>query len=836
MFCFNRTEDPDGNEKPSLLTNFTFTPFKTWLSNNTSKAESDDSSAPSSRAWIKGVVICSWVIATVLTINIVLTIIAAGIAYSKNGEDDFSFAALYIGKCSVAKNWMTGLHFVINILSTVILGASNYSHSKQVWLPIGVPNIWGLLWSQRGKRRLLGWILLATSLPIHLIYNSAIYYSIGSTEYAIIIAPPGPMNGTGSVGWNQCFDSAVGLDIETVRAEMSRSDLKTLSIKECIDTFAHDFVSGQRMLVLVTDDPMPDGEPLAFMGRTDSTYTNEDGSTFRWMCGSGNLCSKDIVNEMVNGEEWTVQPILASYPWIKMQIPIEDGFQNVSWSYGSWLSQPDISHSPDTRRLNDVVHRATHEGEVQAALDDPSNWANASFPGNVTIFYYSFDCPSSYRQTRLGQTCRIDHCLTLPKDESCRLMFSPPICLVVIGCNLIKLICALLTARDGREDLFLTIGDAVASYLACPDPRTEGMCLLSRGLVNRGAQGWHRKPKKKDKTLDIPLYSKLPLQLPSRKRWFQAVSTGLWISTITLFVFLLALSIYALRVAISWFSDLSRATIWDNTVGEERPSTLIGIPTPPDAVGTFAMIILPNVLQLFVSIAYFMLDALLTAMLGAVEYNNYARNRKPLRVSWPRGAQRSTYYLSLPYRYSFPLLIASTVLHWLVSQSLYFVQIISFDINDVPIPTAGSATCGYSPVAMLFAIIVGGSLLMIPILLSLRRFESPMPLVAQCSAAISAACHPMTSSMDDTANHALKPVQWGEIPGIYSDRGMMVFSHRVDGDEDASGSGSGNEELQQTLPTADLDLTGTDAATPRLYHCSFTSEDVCEPREGRVYM
>jgi hypothetical protein len=123
--------------------------------------------------------------ATVLTINIVLAIIAAGIAYSKNGEQDFSFAALYIGKCSVAKNWMTGLHLVINILSTVMLGASNYcmqclvspsraqvdtAHSKRVWLRIGVPNIWGLLWSQRGKRQLLGWILLATSLPIHLMW------------------------------------------------------------------------------------------------------------------------------------------------------------------------------------------------------------------------------------------------------------------------------------------------------------------------------------------------------------------------------------------------------------------------------------------------------------------------------------------------------------------------------------------------------------------------------------------------------------------------------------------------------------------------------------------
>ncbi|KAL2695258.1 hypothetical protein AAEP93_004011 [Penicillium crustosum] len=605
---------------------------------------------------------------------------------------------------------------------------------------------------------------------------------------------------------------------------MSRSDLKRLSIQECIDTFAQDYVSGQRMLVLVTEDPMPEGEHLGFMGRPHAIATNVDGSTFEWMCDSGggseDVCSKDLVNEMVDGEEWSVHPIEPSIQLIQAQIPTENGFKNVSM--GSW-----IPNTPDTKRLDDVLYQFTHEDEVQAALDDPSNWVNASFQGNVTISL-SVHCPGNYYQpprgVRLVQARRIGHCLTVPRDESCRMMFSPPICLLVIGCNLVKLICALLTARDGRQELFLTIGDAIASYLACPDLRTEGACLLSKGLVVKGSQGWRRKTKKKDKMLDIPAYSKLPLQLPSRKRWFQAVSTGLWISTITL------PSIYAVTVAIPWFSNLSRGTIWDNSLGEARPSTLIEIPTPPGATGIFAMILLPNVLQLFVSIAYFMLNALLTAMLGAMEYNNYARNRKPLRVSWPRGAQRSTYYLSLPYRYSLPLLVASAVLHWLVSESLFFVQITPFDINGEPISSSQSTTCGYSPVAMLFAIIVGGSLFLVPILLSLRRFEFPMPLVVQCSAAISAACHPMTSSMDDTANHALKPVQWGEIPGIYSDRDLMVFSHRIDGDEDAGGRGSGNEELQQMLPNADLnDLARSGAAISQLYHCTFTSEDVCEP-------
>ncbi|OQD96815.1 hypothetical protein PENSOL_c014G08424 [Penicillium solitum] len=529
---------------------------------------------------------------------------------------------------------------------------------------------------------------------------------------------------------------------------MSRSDLKRLSVQECIDTFAQDYVSGQRMLVLVTDDPMPDGEPLAFMGLLNPSRQYYDGDSFLWMCTNTNdLCTKDIVNEMVDGEEWIVYPVTIAIPWIHAQIPTENGFRNVSLN--SWYPT-----TPDTQRLKKLLYQAS-EDEVQAALDDPSNWTNASFAGNVTIFTQLI-CPSPHRAVRLAQTRRIGHCLTVPRDESCRMMFSPPICLLVIGCNLVKLICALLTARDDREELFLTIGDAIASYLACPDPTTEGGCLLSKWLVVKGSQGWRRKAKRKDKMLQYTQSFHFNY-LPEND------------------------GIYGLTVATSKFSNLSRETIWDNSLGEARPSTSIGMPDIPGATGTFVMILLPNVLQLFASIAYFILNA-------------------------PRDTQRSTYYLSLPYRYSFPLLVASAVLHWLVSESFFFV-------------------------AILFAIIVICSLLLVLILLGLRRFESPMPLVAQCSAAISAACHPMTSSMDDTANHALKPVQWGEIPGIYSDRGLMVFSHRINGDEDASGRESGNEELQHMLPNADLnDLTRTGAAISQLYHCTFTSEDTNEQR------
>ena len=50
-----------------------------------------------------------------------------------------------------------------------------------------------------------------------------------------------------------------------------------------------------------------------------------------------------------------------------------------------------------------------------------------------------------------------------------------------------------------------------------------------------------------------------------------------------------------------------------------------------------------------------------------------------LRVTEPCGLQRSTYYLQLPYLYAIPLLIVSTLLHRLVSQSIFIAHIAVYE-------------------------------------------------------------------------------------------------------------------------------------------------------------
>lgn len=287
---------------------------------------------------------------------------------------------------------------------------------------------------------------------------------------------------------------------------------------------------------------------------------------------------------------------------------------------------------------------------------------------------------------------------------------------------------------------------------------------------------------------------------------------------------------------LDYYTSVGSRTIWDTTLGEASPSTTLG--NFHDQSGTsaiFSMVLLANLPQLLVSVAYFLLNALLTVMLGAVEYNNYAQVRKALRVSWPQGgAQRSTYYLSLPYKYSIPLLIVSAVLHWLVSQSLFFVEVIPFDMDGNVSRNDQTITVGHSPVAIIFAIAVGGALFVISMLMGLRRFKSPMPIAGQHSAAISAACHPTASSADGT-NHALQPVQWGEVMGTYWDQPAMTFSNRIRGDM-GPGEGGGSEYSHQLPLDNEGALSGVGAVEQGFYHCTFTSDDICEPSKGRLYI
>jgi hypothetical protein len=163
---------------------------------------------------------------------------------------------------------------------------------------------------------------------------------------------------------------------------------------------------------------------------------------------------------------------------------------------------------------------------------------------------------------------------------------------------------------------------------------------------------------------------------------------------------------------------------------------------------------------MIISVLYLAYNALLSCQLVCMEWSNYAEERKTLRVSHPKGIQRSTYFISLPLRYGILLLAANATLHWLTSESIFVVNTTTYFPNLIEDTSESFTTTGYSTSATLAAICSGLFMLLGFVLNAFRTIPGNMPLASTCSAAISAACH---RPEEDREAHLL-PVQWGVIP------------------------------------------------------------------------
>lgn len=175
-----------------------------------------------------------------------------------------------------------------------------------------------------------------------------------------------------------------------------------------------------------------------------------------------------------------------------------------------------------------------------------------------------------------------------------------------------------------------------------------------------------------------------------------------------------------------------------------------------------ASVVVANIPQLAITISYYCYNAVLTSMLAASEYNSYGANRKSLRVTWPvKGSQqRSTYYLSVPYKYGVPVLILYMLLHYLVSQSIFYILLIAYDPQDVMDTGTTISSLGYSSMPIFLSILVGAIMVLLLIVLALRRFKSNMPIPESSSVAISAACH--LPKGEDGHVAVLEKLKWGE--------------------------------------------------------------------------
>ncbi|CAN9250055.1 unnamed protein product [Alternaria alternata] len=197
-------------------------------------------------------------------------------------------------------------------------------------------------------------------------------------------------------------------------------------------------------------------------------------------------------------------------------------------------------------------------------------------------------------------------------------------------------------------------------------------------------------------------------------------------------------------------------------------------------------VVLANLPQLVFSFLYFSYNALLTAMLMGYEWVSYAHKRKGLRVSHqPKGAQRCTYFLQLPYRFSIPLLLLSALLHWLVSQSLFLMSIDFYDSLGRPgdyspyhFKFFGYQTVGFSPPAIIAVLVCGALMTISIVVLGYIPYRRGMPVAGSSSMAISAACHLTAEDGANEGTASSEKLQWGVVTRADNGPGHCAFSPR----------------------------------------------------------
>ncbi|KAE8148804.1 hypothetical protein BDV25DRAFT_168224 [Aspergillus avenaceus] len=755
--------------------------------------------------WKKGVLLCAWIEFSILAVNLILTIIAAVLA-SRHASTNWGLISvvIYSGKCTITSGWATGLHFLINILSTVMLAMSNYTmqslgapsradvdaaHAKRTWLCVGTSSLRNLR-SMNVKSRVLWGVLLITSLPIHLIYNSVVFSLMTARKYEVMVAPVDlradePL--VSSETQAEVFLQHMGVSAEEVHAGIMNGTFKKLNAKDCVNKYSAQYNTDLQTLILMANrTDLPNASSLWM------TFTTPYYDSYEWMCASHDMvksysCEVAHVEKAIKKGEWTLNGAYWSYPAWAIEAQYKNGTTaTVSnediLSY--WYQEDDdmLEHQADIDTLVAILFAENPSQErLTDYLHTESNWENSTWAANANV---TIDYDREVTDSTNNPIYRLmhdewlpqyepDHCLSREAEERCELHFSPSIGLVVIVCNIIKVTCMFLTARRDRSEVFMTMGDAISSFLSRPDPTTAGRCLLSRSTV---AQTWEAKHTS-SYTLITRLNSPVPSpdtysdptdlhpeSLPARMRWLRAPGRNRWAVTMTIITTIftaaaciLYYGIHALQMS-PYGGETNAGTMWSMGFGHPNPKTLI----QNISNNLIALILLANTPQIALSMIYFVCNNIATSMLSEKELNDYALERKPLRVTWPKAQQRSTYYLALPYRYSAPIICISVVLHWLLSQSIFLVRITVQNLDGSLDDDAGIMTCGYSPIAMVLTLTLAGLSFIALGAIGARRYRSNMPLSGGCSAALSAACHPPEGDVDA----ALKPVMWGVVGGL----------------------------------------------------------------------
>lgn len=238
------------------------------------------------RGWKASATLFTTFCALVFLTNLSILIWAAT---HKHGPSDTTLVlrtGANAAECAHIQNLNKWGHLLINVLSTVLLSGSNYcmqclsaptradinaAHRRGKWLDVGVPSIHNLVGGGIERRRTVLWVVLGlSSLPLHLFYNSAVFTSTSSNNYAVFSVDSAFMNSTATESSNYAdmgyllrsgFDtSRIEIPIESMvdlaarlREQARDGLLVNLTREDCVTQYTKSFQSAYRNVLLVSD-------------------------------------------------------------------------------------------------------------------------------------------------------------------------------------------------------------------------------------------------------------------------------------------------------------------------------------------------------------------------------------------------------------------------------------------------------------------------------------------------------------------------------------------------------------------------------------------------------
>ena len=401
---------------------------------------------------------------------------------------------MYQGDCSLVRRYNDLVHLGINVVSTLLLGSSNYcaqllvaptrsevdtAHEKGDWLDIGAPSFRNL-WKKRiSRRRKAAWtLLMISSVFLHLVWNSAVFAATPYSSYRIVVVTSDYLADSGP--WPTQNN-------QTLHMLRNTQSLSYLNKTQCIERYVS-FTPGQMDVVVVAANiTMQDHASLAGVNTSSSLLYEHNNFDIR-------------------------------YNWIWAQSWLCSAFARGALPPDTWCT-------------------------VEFLLPKMEDWTLREFP------FSDNNIPDIHKTLWV----KVDHCLSAgveSLDSYCTLRYSAGILVIVCTLNLGKCAAIYYTAylhfRNDtnlrKRDSLVTVGDAVASFLAAKDLTTEHLSFANREDFTGKIWPTKRSPQ---------LHSGPPSYAV---RWFRAVSYTRWLVTlgfsITLFTVpavFLAKGIYAER-------------------------------------------------------------------------------------------------------------------------------------------------------------------------------------------------------------------------------------------------------------------------------------------------